>query len=122
MSPDEVRFARLCSTPLLMIAQVPRFQRVYDALDKFKGKAQMAKYNVGELKKGDIVLVEMYVTRWAIKDGSVGKTEVDKAKRFKKNQVWNKWNVEFRLDAMSVLYPGSDYEAGGARADEDFEA
>lgn len=86
----------------------------------FKGKAKMPKYDVSDLKKGDIVLVEMYVTRWAIKDDTEG-VPVDKAKRFKRTKTWKKWNVEFRLDAMSVLYPGNDYAADGPRADEEIE-
>lgn len=87
----------------------------------FKPKAQMDKYSVSDLEKGDIVLVEMYVTRWAIKDEK-DRAETSKAKRFEKNRSWKKWNVDFRLDAISVLYPGSEYAAGGSRADEAFEA
>lgn len=80
----------------------------------------MAKYT-SELKRGDIVLVEMYVTRWPVKEEGSDKDDSSKPSYGKKRE-WKRWNVEFRLDAVSVLYPGSDYVEDITRDDEEFQA
>lgn len=79
----------------------------------------MEKYT-SDLKRGDIVLVEMYVTRWTVKDDATDKGESKPS--YGKKREWKRWNVEFRLDAISVLYPGSDYAEEDAREDEEFQA
>ncbi|KAF7790456.1 hypothetical protein EIP86_001411 [Pleurotus ostreatoroseus] len=89
--------------------QIPVFERVYDAMDVYKNrKVDMLKYATNDLKKGDIVVVEMSITRWAIKD----ENEKEKT-NWKKRKEWKKWNVDFRLESVALIYPGSDY-AGDA--------
>ena len=83
-------------------------------MDVYKNrKTDMLKYETKELKKGDIVVVEMAITRWAIKD------EKDKDKtNWKKRKEWKKWNVDFRLEAVALIYPGSDYADDAADKDD----
>lgn len=81
-------------------------------------KNQMRKYQ-GYLKRGDIILVEFYVTRWTPRTTS-SSTRGDKKPAFAQRTVWNNYVVEFRMDAISVLYPGSDYFKVATRPDESF--
>lgn len=76
----------------------------------------MGKYDTDDLKKGDIVVVEMTIVRWAPKE-----TDGAGKKAPRKRREWKKWNVDFRLEAVSVIYPGSDYadEAEDQAANED---
>lgn len=103
----------------IVITQLPRFDRIYDALDVYQHKNKMEDYT-SELKYGDIVLVEMYVTRWVMKDESNDKGESKPT--YGRKREWKRWSVEFRLDAVSVLYPGSDYAEELTREDEEFKA
>ena len=50
------------------MSKVPAFERIYDALDTYKRKADMPKLASSELKIGDIVMAEFFVTRWIPKD------------------------------------------------------
>lgn len=94
--------------------------RCYDASSAYKAKVDMPRYHTTDLKPGDIVLIEMSVIRWAPKtdsDVSGGK----KKKSFKARREWRNWNAEFKLDALSLIYTGSDY-ADNVREDEAFAA
>lgn len=104
---------------LINVLQLPVFDRIYDALDVYQSKDKMPKYTF-DVKHGDIALIEMYVTRWAVKDDATDKG--DNKSNYGRAREWKKWNVEFRLDAISVLYPGSDYTKEEIRPDEDFAA
>ena len=102
---------------------MPPFSRVYDALDSFKPKAAMSAYPLKDLKKGDILLVEMFVVRWPVKDEESANKDASTSKGKTKRREWRRWNVEFRLDSLSVLYPGSDYAQDvGFDDDDTFEA
>ena len=87
------------------MVQIPSFQRVYDALDVFSNqKINMGKYDTSDLKTGDIVVVEMAVIRWPIKEENASGKKI-----WRNRKEWKKWNVDFRLESVAVLYPGSDY-------------
>ena len=98
---------------------------MYDATETYKRKNLMAPIAVTDLKNGDIVLVEFFVTRWIPKDEPNGVTsgavQVVKGKPKRARREWKKWNVEFRLDAISLLFAGSKYVVEEVKEDEDFE-
>ena len=107
---------------------------MYDALDTYKRKSAMPRLAAKELKLGDVVLLEVFITRWIPKDdpqlddatpsGSAGSSAKGKGVyrkgRWTKKE-WKKWNVQFTLDAISLIYPGSDYYMDEAKADEEVE-
>lgn len=95
--------------------------RCYDATSAYKSKVDMTRYHTTDLKAGDIVLIEMSVIRWAPKSEAEKKDFSVKGKPFKAHKEWRNWNVEFKLDALSVIFPGSDY-ADHEREDEEFAA
>ena len=83
---------------------------MYDALDIYRTKkVEMLKYDAEELKAGDIVVVEAFVTRWMTKteEGeAVPTSSFDSPKgkgTAKPRREWKKWNVDFRLESISVL-------------------
>ena len=92
--------------------QVPAFNESYDAMESFRSKRMMRRLDCEEFKPYDIVLVEALIVRWPIEE-----TEAMKQARYVKKS-WKKWRAEFRLEAMSLLYRGSDH-IGSARAGED---
>ena len=113
--------------------KIPAFERIYDALDTYKRKSDMMKLSHNDLKNGDIVMAEFLVTRWVPKDESdevvpIAGPSFKKGRAGSKSQSqksgrreWKSWNVEFRLDAISLIYPGSDYHEDRVKPDEDVE-
>ena len=107
-------------------SQIPSFDRVYDATEIYRRKSDMDKVAATSLKLGDIVLAEVFVTRWVPKDEPADSSSNISAQRKKlrgrtKKREWKTWNVEFRLDALSLLYPGSEYYVEAAKPDEEVE-
>ena len=87
-----------------------------------------------DLKNGDIVLVEVFVSRWIPKeDTSDGATQsssgsgsasakgknTSRGRWYKKE--WKKWNIQFNLDAISLLFAGSEYYVEESKKDEEVE-
>ena len=118
--------------PKLTLAQIPAFERVYDALDTYKRKSEMSRLPATDLRLGDIVLAEFYVTRWIPKeevDENVSVVGTSNAAQGKKKgnankpgkKEWKAWNVEFKLDAVSLLVSGGDHYDGHRKPDEDVE-
>ena len=106
-----------------MILQFPPFNRVYDGQDVFlTNKADMTQYPPSSLKKGDVVLVETFVVRWprqekelgAGSSSTVAETSKEGGKGKGKSGVkgrreWTSWNIDFRLDCVSIIFKGSNY-------------
>ena len=80
----------------------------------------MRRFDCTTLKRGDIVLAEFLVTRWAVKELNEGTGEGPSKPG--KGRQWRKWNVEFKLDALSLMSRGSEYYIEPQRADEQFKA
>ncbi|GJE97113.1 hypothetical protein PsYK624_133240 [Phanerochaete sordida] len=78
------------------------FSEVYDGRRTFTTKRQMQKYAAGELEKGDIVFVEVKVTRWTPKDPN------DSANT--NRHGWTRWIAQFQLQSLTLLYKGSVHE------------
>ena len=64
----------------------------------------MEEYPVRNLKKGDILIVEMFVFRRAIYDECEGTASPAVQDHALHQREWYRWNVDFRLDSISVLY------------------
>ena len=98
-------------SPNLPGDKVPILDRVYDATASFKPKNEMPLYSAEDLKIGDIVLMEMSVIRWVPRNqSSRGTDAASSATRwYKGKRIWHSWVVEFKLDAISLLYSGPDY-------------
>ena len=110
------------------VRQIPHFERAYDAQETYKRKSEMPHIAASDLKRGDIVLVEVFVTRWIPKEedsdlhvgtsyGRKGSSTKGKAPK----KEWKRWNVQFTLDAVSLLYQGSQFYVEETKADEDVE-
>lgn len=90
----------------------------------------MRKIPFEELKKGDVVLLEVTVRRWlpAPDDNaepSSGTSTICSAVTTRLMEVvraveriWSAWNVGFRMESISLLYKGSDFHVGNV-PDED---
>ena len=80
-----------------------------------------------DLKIGDIVLLEVFVTRWIPKDEDAdGQPSASSSRKStpgkgKNSKEWKRWNVQFTLDAVSLLYQGSMFYTEETKADEDVE-
>ncbi|OBZ76919.1 hypothetical protein A0H81_03467 [Grifola frondosa] len=72
-----------------------RFERVYDATERFGPKSSMSTINATAIAKNDIVLVECYLTRWRL-----GETKYSKA--------WDAWKCGFQLHTIALLYSAPD--------------
>ncbi|KAF7797228.1 hypothetical protein EIP86_008420 [Pleurotus ostreatoroseus] len=109
-------------------ADTKLMDRVYDARSTYCGKDTMNPYPTEKLRRGDIVLLEMNVGRWAgttdaAKAGpstsaKSAKTPA-KAKKYEP-KVWTEWVVDLRLDALSVL-AASPVDNGPINMDENIE-
>lgn len=89
---------------------IPALDRIYDGLETFTTrKADMQTYD-DKVKPGDIVLLEMAVTRWAATAKPADNANAGSAKvEVPPKGTWRRWNIDFRYQAMTILYPGSDY-------------
>ena len=107
---------------------VPPFGRLYDATEKYQRKGDMAPLSPTDFNKGDIVLVEFSVCRWASKkkndtdqnNGDEKGKAADKPKQYKRKE-WKEWGIDLRLEAMSLLFQGSEFY-NELKPDEDFSA
>ena len=113
-------------------SQIPSFDRLYDATDTYRRKSEMDQISADQLDQGDIVLAELFIHRWIAKpdlpdadaeiDSPSGKSK-SRSSRYGKGRAarreWKEWNVEFRLDALSLLYPGSQYYNVAIKPDEE---
>ncbi len=93
-------------------SQIKEFDRSYDALESYKAKNKMPKYAVSEIKTGDIVLIEASIIRWPIRNTPVAGGGTPPSPQKFVRPVWKKWTAEFKLECLSVVYPGSDYYKG----------
>lgn len=99
--------------------------KVYDATVEYKGdKEKMPLYAAEELKRGDVVIVELMVARWvptvqqdnnkpgkqdssssSTANASPPKAHSSPAKtKYSGKREWKKWVVDLRLRAISVLH------------------
>ena len=85
----------------------------------------MDRFDPVDLKDGDIILLEAFVVRWPLQD-QPKKENMDsdderklKAERYKKRREWKKWAVDLRLDAVSILFQGSEHQVEASKPDED---
>ncbi|KAI0349494.1 hypothetical protein OH77DRAFT_1226567 [Trametes cingulata] len=67
---------------------ISSFDQIYDATSSFERKSKMRKLHAYQLGMGDIVLLEVALTRY--KTGSI-------------KYVWKEWNVAFELRSVSLL-------------------
>ena len=87
----------------------------------------MPRITATDLKIGDIVLLEVFVTRWIPKDedaeaqASTSSSRKGASSKGKNSKEWKRWNVQFTLDAVSLLYQGSMFYTEETKADEDVE-
>ena len=95
---------------------------MFDAQTKYTAKIDMFELESTDLKKGDLVLAEFFVTRWIPKENSDTSGTGDGKSRYGRKREWRRWNVDFKLDALSLLYRGSTYYVEPQRADEKFSA
>ena len=91
----------------------------------------MSKIRSTQIREGDIVVAEASIIRWipTVKDGKDGNDENDpkdgqqrdvREKRTRK-KVWDKWRVEFKLEALWFVYPGSKHVITSKGLSEDVE-
>ena len=101
-------------------------------MDTYRRKSDMIKMAPKELQIGDIVMVEFFVTRWIPKEEDDDAAPVagpsnrksrsaTKGNNQRGKKEWKAWNVEFRLDAISLIYPGHEYHDEQIKADENVE-
>ena len=90
----------------------------------------MDRVPASDLKLGDVVLLEVFVTRWQPKEDDnvddMGASASNRRTRVPGNSKWGKkdwkkWNVQFTLDAISLIYPGSAHYVEEKKPDEDVE-
>ncbi|KAI6001856.1 hypothetical protein EDD15DRAFT_2361184 [Pisolithus albus] len=74
------------------------FSSVYDAREVFCAKNEMMPYSAMELKKKDLVLMEMRLCRYFIKDDS---------------NRYSQHRAQFELHAVSLLHSADDYDGEG---------
>lgn len=87
--------------------EVPPLDRVYDALDSYSTRrTDMSEYT-DKLQKGDVVLLEFSVNRWV--PTANDKKDKNDIKDKNSRPGWHKWNIDFKLLAVSVIYPGHEY-------------
>ena len=107
------------STPA---AELKPFPRVYDARKKYSGvKSNMPRLPAEEIRVGDIVLIEMSVTRWPVVDPPKSTQEAKEREDMRKAKLrapWTKWKVDLRLEAVSLVFQGSQYVTLSGVADE----
>lgn len=60
----------------------------------------MSHYDIDALKFNDVMLVEMHVSHYRIKEDSSQSSKHGKAV----TQVWNNYKVTFHLQSISLLY------------------
>ena len=68
---------------------------MYDATEKYDPKGRMPKYSISHVKRGDLVLAEVQVTRY--RDQDDGTPEADRWK-------WQQWVAQLALMRLSVLH------------------
>lgn len=88
---------------------------VYDAQAVFAKKSDMALYPVQNLGKGDLVLLEMWISRYRIKpanEPSGAALEAAKSSHFYKPRpfAWDRWRARFDLRAVSLLQMNDEEE------------
>lgn len=98
-----VNAAVVHSMMLISHPQTNEFERVYDARERFGAKASMKRWPTEKLKKNDLVLMEVQISRYNTakeKDAKNGKTKNVKP------QDLTAWQTTFDLIAVSVLELG----------------
>ena len=130
------RYDHTCHRPKVprddLFSQIPAFDRLYDATDTYRRKSDMDQLSADQLELGDLVLAEVFIHRWIAKPETTdaeGETDALPAKKKPRTsrygqgrparREWKEWNVEFRLDALSLLYSGSQYYNVAIKPDED---
>lgn len=88
--------------PCLRTLQIKIFQNVYDAQERYRKKELMQKLFPGDLRAGDIVLLELSVKRYFDKN-TAGRFE------FGRKREWHNWEVGFTMEAISLLHKGSEH-------------
>ena len=75
----------------------------------------MSRLRADSLHRHDIVLVESFISRWPIDE-----TEIEKQNKYKYPRTWSRWRAELKLEAISLIFPGSVY-MGSSRDGEDLD-
>ena len=107
---------------------MPDFDEVYDAEDGLRAKKYMSKMRSTQIKEGDIVVVEASIIRWASSgkdtndenENKDGQPRDVREKRTRK-RVWENWRVEFKLESLWFVYPGSKHVIASKGLSEDVE-
>ncbi|KAJ3557013.1 hypothetical protein NM688_g1704 [Phlebia brevispora] len=98
---------------------------VYDGRHRFRGnKSQMDEFFACDLKPGDVVLLEMTVRRYIPTEKPKepqGEGSAPVKRPYTDKRIWRRWDIEFVLDCMSILFQGSKHASGPARPTEDID-
>ena len=67
----------------------------------------MSTIDPSSIRNGDIVLLECSIKRWNTDKGNLGHGFTSGRQSTTRN--WSAWDVGFVLDAISLLFPGSEF-------------
>jgi hypothetical protein len=87
-----VMFTRL-SNHLTFITQVKEFKQCFDATEVLRPKSDMNTYPVNQIAPRDLVMLELYMTRFKVK----------KPNETKKPPTWIDWQAQFELRSVNLI-------------------
>ena len=65
----------------------------------------MATIDPASIRNGDVILLECTIKRWNTDRVNLGHGFTNG----RQSREWTTWDVGFTLDAISILFPGSEY-------------